>query len=169
MRQSGILQSFIYLLGSLPVADCIDLTSSFYSFLSYHIEDPNLSSFLSPSFMIALLQTSLYHQSLMSFSLFLFLKCLSRCMFSFIYSFIHSFIRSFVHSFIRSFTHKNHSFTGSIEVLNVHSQQLVATMFKVLAIFSSSSWQDRCIQQDVFVIFKGLKAYGSTFSSILLL
>ncbi|KAK8822814.1 hypothetical protein WA556_001705 [Blastocystis sp. ATCC 50177/Nand II] len=54
------------------------IIQSLYHVLAHTIEDPNLSSFLSPSHLVVLLHASFIDASIMSFTLHLFMLCLPR-------------------------------------------------------------------------------------------
>ena len=142
MRDIHCMDAFIQLLSQHSSQEVQSLLCSFYHFIAIHHDDPNISSLLSPSHVLTLIQSSILTPSLTSFSLFLFINCFSRCMVILI---------------------QNHSI-GSLESVVSISKSITSTLTTILYVFSTSSWQDRGIQNDVFTILKQFNIMGSNSS-----
>lgn len=144
MRDTHCMDSFIQYLSQHSPQDVQSLLCSFYHLIASHHDDPNISSLLSPSHVITLIQSSVLNPSLTSFSLFLFINCLSRCM--------------------TVFTHNQR--IGSLESVVTISKSITTTLTTILYLFSTSSWQERGIQNDVFTILKHLNVIGGMNRSV---
>ena len=139
MRDVHCMDAFIQLLSQHSPQEVQSLLCFFYHFIAIHHDDPNISSLLSPSHVLTLIQSSILTPSLTSFSLFLFISCFSRCMVILIH---------------------NHPI-GSLESVVSISKSITTTLTTILYVFSTSSWQDRGIQNDVFTILKQFNIMGS--------